>query len=122
MIKKKFPVVSIILYVLAGLLLIFSIWSAVYSFDYISTMIAQNQLITDGNQFEIISFHMSNFGQYILYTAILFALGWIIQVISIQKADMVHEENEEDATLEMHTDVIDEDQNLPLETEDTAEV
>ncbi len=80
--KKKTPVVSIVLYVLAGVLLIFGIWSAVYSFNYISDMIETGQLVTEGNLFEIISFHMGNFAQYLVFAALLFALGWILQVVT----------------------------------------
>lgn len=77
--KKKPPVLSTVLYALAGLLGIYTIWAAARSFGYVSTMVAQHQLVISGNVFEIASFHMSNFGQYAFFAVILFALGRIVQ-------------------------------------------
>lgn len=85
--KTKLPVVSIILYVLAGVLLIFAIWSAVYSFNYISDMVASGQLVPEGNLFEIISFHMTNFAQYVVFSAVLFSLGWILQIVATTREE-----------------------------------
>ena len=77
--KKKIPVISIIFYVLAAVLLAYSIWAAVFSINYISTAISQNPLMVDGFEFEIASFIMTNAVQYLVYTALLFGAGWIIQ-------------------------------------------
>lgn len=84
--KKKFPVLSVALYILAGLLGLYTIWAAKFSFDYISRMIEQNQLVISGNEFEVVSFHMSNFAQYALFAVILFTLGWMLQVNSPSQA------------------------------------
>jgi len=78
--KVRFPVLSIVLYVLAGLLALYTIWAAINSFKYISEMVAMHQLIVRGNEFDIVNFHMTNFAQYALYTVILFALGRIVQI------------------------------------------
>ena len=94
--KKKFPVFSIVFYVLAGLFFIYSVWAAVFSFNYIGDMIAQNQLVIDGNLFEIISFHMSNFAQYLVYALVLFGLGWIVQVLTLEEVEFVLVDDEED--------------------------
>jgi hypothetical protein len=87
MINKKFPIVSLVFYILAGLFLIFAVWAAVFSFRYISTMVSMGQIIVSDNLFEITSFHMANFGQYIVYAALLFGAGWIVQLISAPKAE-----------------------------------
>lgn len=103
--KKQFPVVSIILFVFAGILLIFSVWAAINSFQYISEMVAMGQLMTDGNEFEIIGFHMSNFGQYIVYTLLLFGMGWILLTLAPEEEDVFVEE----------VDVVDEFEDLAEE-------
>ncbi len=77
--KKKFPILSIILYVLAGLLMIFAIWSSSQSIGYISEMINQGQLVFGGNEFDIINFIMSSCAQYVIFAVILIALGCILQ-------------------------------------------
>lgn len=41
--KKKIPILSMVLYALAGLLMLYTAWSASHSFGYISEMIAINQ-------------------------------------------------------------------------------
>ncbi len=92
--KKQVPVVSIILFVFAGILLIFSVWAAINSFQYISEMVAMGQLMTAGNEFEIIGFHMSNFGQYIVYTLLLFGMGWLLLALTPEKEDIFVEEVE----------------------------
>jgi uncharacterized membrane protein len=87
MINKKLPIVSLIFYILAGLLLAFAVWAAVFSFEYISEMAAMGQLVVSDNLFNIASFHMSNFGQYVVFAAVLFGVGWIVHIISAPKAD-----------------------------------
>lgn len=87
MIKEKLPIVSLIFYILAGLFLIFAVWAAVFSFEYISGMVAMGQIVVSDNLFEITSFHMANFGQYVVFAALLFGVGWIVHIISAPKAE-----------------------------------
>jgi hypothetical protein len=77
--KNKVPVLSIVFYVLAVLLLAYAIWAATYSINYVSKAIEQNQLIVEGYEFEIASFYMTNIAQYVVFAAILFGIGWILQ-------------------------------------------
>lgn len=77
--KNKVPVLSIIFYVLAVILMAYAIWAAVYSIDYVSQAITQNQLMVEGFEFEIASFYMTNVAQYVVFAAILFGIGWILQ-------------------------------------------
>lgn len=97
--KKKFPVLSTVLYVIAGLLIVFSIWSAVYSADYISTMMEQGQLVFSGNEFEIVSFYMSNIAQYVVFAIILFVLGKVLLYFSY-----LEEDDEEEEVIEILSD------------------
>lgn len=90
------------LYFSSGLLTVYSIWAAVNSFDRISKMVAMNQLVIRGNEFEIVNFHMSNFVQYAFFAVILFSLGRIFQITStgtVAKVDAtsLSTETEEDA-------------------------
>ena len=90
--RVKFPVVSIVLYVFAGLFALYAIWAAIYAFGYISEMVAANQLVMKGSEFEVTNFLMSNFAQYVFFAIVLFALGRIVQVLS---SDVDDEEDEE---------------------------
>jgi hypothetical protein len=85
--KKKLPILSTVLYVIAGLLVAYSIWSVTYSVNYISTMMAQGQLVFSGNEFEIVSFYMSNTAQYVLFAIVLFVLGRITQLFSFEEEE-----------------------------------
>jgi hypothetical protein len=85
--KKKLPVLCTVLYVIAGLLVVYSIWSVVYSANYISTMMQQGQLVFSGNEFEIVSFYMSNTAQYVLFAIVLFVLGRILLHFSINEEE-----------------------------------
>ncbi|NLX64737.1 MAG: hypothetical protein GX022_08210 [Clostridiaceae bacterium] len=77
--KKKDSILSIILYVLAGFLMIFGIWSTSEAISYISLMINQGQLEFRGHVFDIISFIMSSGAEYVIFALILFTLGWMLQ-------------------------------------------
>jgi hypothetical protein len=100
MINKKLPIVSLIFYILAGLLLAFAVWAAVFSFEYISEMAAMGQLVVSDNLFNIASFHMSNFGQYVVFAAGMFGIGWIVHIISAPKADALAAEEAEVESVE----------------------
>ncbi len=101
--KYKAPVLSIVLYILAAILLIYTVWAAVYSIGFISDLIQQNQLIMQGNEFDIVSFFMTGVVQYLVYTAILFALGWMYHKNLLDQEDdfdgeedvVVFEDNDE---------------------------
>ncbi len=94
--KKKLPILSTVLYVIAGLLVVYSVWAAVYSANYISTMMQQGQLTFSGNEFEIVSFYMSNIAQYVLFAITLFVLGRILLYFSF-----IEEEEELEESIEI---------------------
>lgn len=97
MIKQKLPIVSLIFYILAGLFLIFAVWAAVFSFQYISSMVAMNQLVIRENLFEVTSFHVANFGQYVVFAALLFGAGWTVHLVSFpDEEDWEFEEDEDE--------------------------
>lgn len=110
MINKKLPIVSLIFYVLAGLFLAFAVWAAVFSFQYISEMAAMGQIVVSENLFNIASFHMQNFGQYVVFSAILFGVGWIVYLTSAPKADALVVAEEDIESLEMLLEDLDEDE------------
>ena len=85
--KKKLPILSIVLYVIAGLLAVYSIWAGVYSGKYISTMIEKWQLIFKEKIFVIFNFYMSNMAQYLLFAITLFVLGRILLYFSFIEED-----------------------------------
>ena len=97
MINKKLPIVSLVFYILAGLFLIFAVWAAVFSFRYIGDLVSMGQVVVRDNLFEVFSFHMGNFGQYVVFAALLFGAGWIVNLfagIEVEEYDFVDEESE----------------------------
>ena len=111
MVKKKVPVVSIVLFVFAVLFFGYTVWAAVYSFNYISDMVAQGQLDTVGIEFEIISFHMSNFGQYLTFSLLLFGLGWLLMVVSPERVEPMEEAPADEPMFEESEDVVFEEED-----------
>jgi len=109
--RKSIPVVSIILYVLAALLLGYSIWAAVYSSGIVSEAVALQQLQVQGNEFEVVSFFMQNIAQYFLFGVVLFALGWILQNLPVQEQGLADEEDE----------LLDMEEDLDEESEEASE-
>jgi len=94
--NKKLSVVSLVFFILAGLFLIFAVWAAVFSFRYISEMVSMGQVVVKDNLFEIASFHMSNFGQYVVYAALLFGAGWIVNLFYLDDGFDVEDDEFED--------------------------
>jgi hypothetical protein len=93
--RVKFPVVSIVLYVFAVLFALYAIWAATYSIRYISEMIAANQVVVEGSEFEITNFLMTNFAQYAFFAIALFALGRIVQLVSYTDDDEDYDDEDE---------------------------
>ncbi len=81
--KKSVSILSIILFVLAGFLMIFAIWSSSKSISYISQMINQGQLAFSGNEYDIINFILSSCIQYAVFAVVLFSLGRILQKVHL---------------------------------------
>ena len=81
--KKNLKVIqiipSIIIYVFAGLLTIYAIWSYTYCADIITQARAAGQIATSGNEYDITSFYMSNAGLYFIYALLLAAAGLLLQ-------------------------------------------
>ncbi len=83
--KRKTPVISIALYAIAGMLVLYTIWALNHSASYISELVGMGQLTFKGNEYDIVSFYMSSSAQYALFAVILFTLGWMMQNISSRK-------------------------------------
>jgi hypothetical protein len=105
--KKKVPVVSIILYVLAGLLLATSLYMAIYFTSSIVSYAKQGYPLA-GQWTEIIDSFRSLVNPELFYAVVVFGLGWIIQLMTQSKEfDVEIEEFELDSE-----DVMDEDDML----------
>ena len=79
--NKRLPVLSILLYIVAVILVVYTIWAFVCCHAYISKLIAGNQLATSGNEFSIISYYMTNCIQDILYAVAFFFFGRLYSYI-----------------------------------------
>ena len=78
-IGKKVPVLSIVFYVVAAILAAFTVWAFIYCIGYISDLVATGQLMTAGNEFNLVSYFMTNCVQYLLYAMAIFFFGFIYQ-------------------------------------------
>ena len=82
--KKKTSVVSIIFYVLAGLLFAFSVYLTIIAVKYIAPNFQQG-LTFQGYELEIINFYVSNVATPLLFSIAFFGIGWIIQLVTPAK-------------------------------------
>jgi hypothetical protein len=90
--KRRIPVLSIVLYTLSGLLILYTIWGFSESLDYINEAVAAGQLVVQGNLYSIVNFYMSNCAQYAVFAVILFTLGWGLQFFTrckIEKQEII---------------------------------
>jgi len=77
--KTSQMVLSIVLYVFAGLLAIFAVWSFIYCTDYITQAKEAGRLAVSGNEYDIVNFYVSNCFQYVVLALLLTAAGFILQ-------------------------------------------
>lgn len=100
---KRPPILSILLYIVAGMSIIYTIWAFVCCHDYIAKMIESNQLTANGNEFSIISYYMTNCFQYILYAIAFFFFGrlysYIVRNAQVKPKEPPEDENEEMSTI-----------------------
>lgn len=78
MIKKKFPIFSVTLFVLAGLLIIYSGWAFINCSNYIAEAMASGQLASSGSEFDIVNFYMANCAQYVIFAILFVAVGRLL--------------------------------------------
>ena len=100
--SKKLPVLSSVLYILAALLCIFSIWTFIQIVGDISDLILYENLTFTDNEYGIINYFMTGCVEYLVLAAILFALGFMYQkndafykAHDFVKKDVVKKEGEE---------------------------
>lgn len=77
--KRKLPVLCVVFYVLAAILALYAVWALVNCHEYIVKLVAGKQLVTNGNEYSIVSYYMTNCVQYVLYAAAFLFFGRIYQ-------------------------------------------
>lgn len=82
--KKRVPVVSIILYVLAGLLLATSLYLAIYFTTNIVDYVKQGYSLK-GQWISIFESFRSVVNPEFFYAIVVFGLGWIVQLLTPAK-------------------------------------
>lgn len=78
--KKKQMGIFILFYVAAVFFLLYSIYAGWYSHNYISDLITKKQLTFKGNEFTILSYYMTNTGNYLFYALISFGMGGLLSL------------------------------------------
>ena len=76
--NKIFLISSVIIFLAAGLLMSFTTWAFFICRGVITQAKAAGQLTASGNEYDIVSFYMSNCGQYFIYTLLLAAVGLLL--------------------------------------------
>ncbi|MDP4091582.1 MAG: hypothetical protein Q8930_20245 [Bacillota bacterium] len=84
--NKKLPVLSIVLYVIAGILVLYTIWGVIHTAQYLNGLFAQGQLTVAGHIYDIVNFYMSSCAQYLIFAVILFTLGVILKKTEIDRS------------------------------------
>lgn len=79
--KFKLPLLSLMLYIIAGLLAIYGIWTFTFCYNTVKEAISSGQITFKGNEYDIITFYMSTCSQYLVNVVILAALGRIAQKV-----------------------------------------
>ena len=77
--QKIYSICGIALFVVAGLLLVYTGWSLTHCVDIIAEAKAGGQLTASGNEYDIISFYMGNCAQYFIYALLIAVAGLLLQ-------------------------------------------
>lgn len=76
--SKIFLISSGIIFLAAGLLMLFTTWAFLQCKEIITQAKEAGRLAASGNEYDIMSFYMSNCGQYFIYTLLLAAVGLLL--------------------------------------------
>jgi hypothetical protein len=74
--KKVEKIISIVFFALAGISLVYGIWSIVFFVKDLSSAIDSGQFILSGNEYTIVNYLVTGSIQYIFLAALLFGFGW----------------------------------------------
>jgi len=77
--QKKLSVISIILFVLAGLLTVFFVWAMYNCYVQVDNAIIQGNLTVSGNIYVIVDYYMNNAVVYLIWAILLLCFGLVIQ-------------------------------------------
>lgn len=69
---------NLLFYIASALVLIYALCAGWDCHKYVSALVSQKQLIIKGNEFAIISYYMTNSGNYLLSALILLGIGLLI--------------------------------------------
>jgi hypothetical protein len=76
MTKKKPSVISIVLWAVSLLLLIYSVWSIVTAHSIIGEAIAAGQITLKDSLYEIVNYYMQSTAVYVLFAILFAVIGW----------------------------------------------
>jgi hypothetical protein len=99
MTKKRPSILSIVLFAIALLLLVYTVWSVVIAHSTVAEAIAAGQLVIKGNLYNIITFYLTSCAQYLLFAVLFIAIGFN----SFKTVEVSEIEPEADADTDAYT-------------------
>ncbi len=75
--NKRISVFSILIFVLCGLLTIYTVGAIISVTSYMKEMLSYGQVSLSENFFDVMSYYMTNCGNYIIFIAILLSIWWV---------------------------------------------
>ena len=115
--KKKVSVMSIVFFVLAGLLAVYTIWALMNSIE----VVKGEQIAFKGNEYVIINYYMTSALSNGLTALILFGIGWVIQLLAPNAEPVVFAGIPTEAPFETMTVDTDADSEEAYVLDETAE-
>jgi hypothetical protein len=74
--KKAEKIISIVFFALAGISLVYGVWSIVFFVKDLSGAIDSGQFLLSGNEYTVVNYLVTGSIQYIFLAALLFGFGW----------------------------------------------
>ncbi|MDL2273594.1 hypothetical protein LJC34_03495 [Oscillospiraceae bacterium OttesenSCG-928-G22] len=85
--KKRIPVLSIVLYTIGALTLQFAFWTISNCYGHISALVEHGKLVIAGNEYDVVEYYLSNSGMYLFFSILFFALARMTQRYVLVRAD-----------------------------------
>ncbi len=90
--KQKKSVIEVIVYFVAVMMGTYFLFSLYNSYQYISSLVATNQIVISQQLNQVITYYMSNSLPYLFYTLVLLALGQILNKLCTDKIHLLQNE------------------------------
>ncbi|WP_434799660.1 hypothetical protein [Terrisporobacter vanillatitrophus] len=91
---NKKAIIPIVLYVVAALIVVYSIFTIYTSYTYISNLVATGSIVIKNQLSDVISYYVSTSMPYVFYAIVVWAIGYIINKLNNLSPSTINKEDD----------------------------